>query len=66
MPARKNRRRNNQEEQEMDQAEEKSKWAQLIEREEEGEEVDAAALYQKEKTIFNFDFSKEHLLLHQK
>ena len=57
MPPRKGKRKFDEEE-DLDRAEANSRWAAVLQQDEEEE------LPQKE--IFKFDFSKEHLLLHQK
>ena len=46
-------------------AEQKSKWAAVLSQEDSDEE-EGAALYKKDKEIYEFDFSKEHRLHNQK
>jgi hypothetical protein len=59
MPPRKNKRKLD-EEDELDKVAD-SKWAALLKQDKQEEEED-----KPKKEIFNFDFSKEHLLLNQK
>ena len=67
MPPRKNKNKKIDQDDEMDKAEKNSKWANILNNDDDDQEIDAAQLYQKpKKEIFNFDFSKEHLLLNQK
>jgi hypothetical protein len=63
MPPRRQRRKVEDDE-EMDKAEQKSRWATIINQNEKAD-VEEEEL-QPRKEIFNFDFSKEHRLLREK
>ena len=65
MPPRRKQKRAEEDEAIDRQAEEKSKWAAVLEGGSDDEE-DGEVLYQNKKTVFEYDFSQEHRLLNEK